>query len=83
LIIEREQAASGNQQQWSGHIISLAVGALYWHIDTLHLGALPSRIATFALFIGYGLFTQYFINANKRMAEKMLEQSMIDQLTGL
>ena len=64
-------------------IISAVVALLYWHIDTLQLGAVSTRTITFLIFISYGVFTQYFINTNKRMAAKMLSLSLTDHLTGL
>ncbi len=64
-------------------IISAAVALIYWHIEALQLGATPTRLVTFSLFIGYGALTQYFINSNKRMAAEILSLSFTDHLTGI
>ena len=64
-------------------IISAILALIYWHIESLHLGAISTRMITFFLFIVYGIFTQYFINSNKRMAVEINTLSMTDPLTGL
>jgi len=64
-------------------IISVILALIYWHIESLHLGAISTRMITFSLFIVYGFFTQYFINANKRMAAEINALSITDHLTGL
>ena len=64
-------------------IISIILALIYWHIESLHLGAISTRMITFFLFIVYGIFTQYFINSNKRMAAEISNISVTDPLTGL
>ena len=64
-------------------IISVALALIYWHVESLHLGAISTRMITFSLFIVYGIFTQYFINSNKRMAAEISTLSITDDLTGL
>jgi diguanylate cyclase (GGDEF)-like protein len=64
-------------------IISAILALIYWHIESLHLGAISTRTITFFLFITYGIFTQYFINSNKRMAAEISALSITDHLTGL
>ena len=64
-------------------IISAILALIYWHVESLHLGAISTRMITFSLFIVYGIFTQYFINSNKRMAAKINTLSITDHLTGL
>jgi len=64
-------------------IISLAVAAIYWQLDSLQIRDSYSRAITIILFVSYGIFTQYFINTNRRMAEEMRMLSLTDQLTGL
>lgn len=64
-------------------IISVAAAFIYWHIDTLQLGEVPTRLITVFLLIGYGISTQYLINSSKRMAAEMLALSLTDHLTGL
>jgi two-component system cell cycle response regulator len=49
----------------------------------MRLGAIYERVIFFTLFIGYGVFTQYLINANKRMTEEISTLSITDHLTGL
>ncbi|TSA46628.1 MAG: GGDEF domain-containing protein [Deltaproteobacteria bacterium] len=64
-------------------IISAILALIYWHVESLHLGAVSTRAITFSFFIVYGVFTQYFINSNKRMATEISTLSMTDHLTGL
>ena len=64
-------------------IVSVILALIYWHIESMHLGAISTRMITFSLFIVYGIFTQYFINSNKRMAEEISNISVTDPLTGL
>jgi two-component system, cell cycle response regulator len=64
-------------------IISICVAVLYWHISILQMDMTSARFITFSFFIGYGIFTQYFINSNKRMAAEIIALSITDQLTGL
>jgi hypothetical protein len=54
-------------------IISLAVASLYWYFDSLHPGKLISRIFTVFLFLAYGCFTQYLINAHKAISLELKE----------
>jgi hypothetical protein len=54
-------------------IISLAVASFYWYFDSLHPGQLISRFLTFFLFLVYGVFTQYLINAHKAISVKLKE----------
>ena len=64
-------------------IISIAVAALYWWIDTLQLGPMATRLVTTSLFVTYGASAQYFINSAKRMTAEILALSITDHLTGL
>jgi two-component system, cell cycle response regulator len=64
-------------------IISTGVALIYWRIESLKLGATSTLWMTFFLFIGYGVFTQYFINSHKRMAAEIISLSITDHLTGL
>lgn len=64
-------------------IISIGVALIYWRIESLQLGATPTRGIAFFLFIGYGVFTQYFINSARRMTEEINALSITDYLTGL
>lgn len=64
-------------------LISTILALIYWHVESLHLGAISTRLITFFLFIVYGFFTQYFVNANKRMAAEINALSITDHLTGL
>jgi diguanylate cyclase (GGDEF)-like protein len=64
-------------------IVSVAAAFIYWHIDTLQLGEIPTRLITVFVLIGYGVSTQYLINSSKRMAAEMLALSLTDHLTGL
>jgi two-component system, cell cycle response regulator len=64
-------------------IISTGVALIYWRIESLKLGATSTLWITFFLFIGYGVFTQYFINSHKRMAAEIISLSITDHLTGL
>jgi two-component system cell cycle response regulator len=64
-------------------IISTGVAMLYLRINSLQIGATPIQWITFFLFIVYGIFTQYIINSNTRMAAEILALSMTDHLTGL
>ena len=64
-------------------LMSTILALIYWHVESLHLGAISTRMITFSLFIVYGFFTQYFINSNKRMAAELSTLSITDHLTGL
>lgn len=64
-------------------IISAGVAMIYWRIDSLQLGATPTVWITTFLFVGYGFFTQYFINSHKRMMAEIHSLSITDHLTGL
>lgn len=64
-------------------IISTGVALIYWRIESLKLGTTSTLWMTFFLFIGYGVFTQYFINSHKRMAAEIISLSITDHLTGL
>ena len=64
-------------------IISAGVAFIYWRIESLQLGVTLTVWITLFLFIGYGVFTQYFINSHKRMAAEIHSLSITDQLTGL
>jgi hypothetical protein len=48
-------------------IISAGVAFVYWRIESLHSGDMSTLWITLSLFVGYGVFTQYFINSQKRM----------------
>jgi hypothetical protein len=64
-------------------IISMAVASLYWYFDSLHPGQLISRFFTFSLFLIYGVFTQYLINAHKAINAKLKEvqQQLLQRIT--
>jgi two-component system, cell cycle response regulator len=64
-------------------IISVTLALTYWYIESLSLGAISERMIIFFLFIGYGVFTQYLINSNKRMADEISTLSITDHLTGI
>ena len=64
-------------------IISAGVAFIYWRIESLNLGDISTLWITLSLFLGYGVFTQYFINSQKRMAAEIRSLSMTDHLTGL
>jgi two-component system, cell cycle response regulator len=64
-------------------IISAGIALLYLRIDSLELGDASTLWITVCLFIGYGSFTQYFINSQKRMEAEIISLSITDYLTGL
>jgi diguanylate cyclase (GGDEF)-like protein len=64
-------------------IISTGIALIYWRIESLALADTFTRWITFSLFIGYGIFTQYFINSYRRMAAEIVTLSITDPLTGL
>jgi diguanylate cyclase (GGDEF)-like protein len=64
-------------------IISTGIALIYWRIESLQLTESSTRWITFFLFIGYGVFTQYFINTYRRMAAEIVTLSITDSLTGL
>lgn len=64
-------------------IISTSIALIYWRIESLQLGAKSTMWITFSLFIGYGIFTQYFINSYRRMEAEIISLSITDSLTGL
>jgi len=64
-------------------IISTGVALIYWRIESLKLGTTPTLWITAFFFIGYGVFTQYFINSQKRMMAEITSLSISDHLTGL
>ena len=73
----------GKVENYGLIIISTGVAVIYWRIESLKLGATSTLWITFFLFIGYGVFTQYFINSHKRMAAEIISLSITDHLTGL
>jgi diguanylate cyclase (GGDEF)-like protein len=73
----------GKVENYGLIIISTGVALIYWHIESLKLGAASTLWFTFFLFIGYGIFAQYFINSQKRMAAEIIALSITDHLTGL
>jgi diguanylate cyclase (GGDEF)-like protein len=78
-----KKAFLGRIEKYGLIIISACVAVIYLRISSLQLGSTPTQWITFSLFIGYGIFTQYFINSNNRMAAEILSLSITDQLTGL
>jgi diguanylate cyclase (GGDEF)-like protein len=70
-------------QEYGLVIISAGVALIYWRIESLQLGDTPTVWITLFLFIGYGMFTQYFINSHKRMVAEIHSLSITDHLTGL
>jgi diguanylate cyclase (GGDEF)-like protein len=78
-----KNAFLGKVENYGLIIISAGVAMIYWRINSLELGTAPTQWITFSLFIGYGFFTQYFINSSKRMAAEILSLSITDHLTGL
>jgi two-component system cell cycle response regulator len=64
-------------------IISAGIALIYLRIESLELGASSTLWITVFLFIGYGAFTQYFINSQKRMEAEIISLSITDYLTGL
>jgi diguanylate cyclase (GGDEF)-like protein len=64
-------------------IISSGVAFIYLRIESLQLSGTSTMWITFSLFIGYGIFTQYFINSYRRMAAEIASLSITDSLTGL
>jgi diguanylate cyclase (GGDEF)-like protein len=79
----KKSAFLGKVENYGLIIISTGVALIYWRIETLKLGATSTLWITFLLFIGYGVFTQYFINSHKRMAAEIISLSITDHLTGL
>jgi diguanylate cyclase (GGDEF)-like protein len=64
-------------------IISAGIALLYLRIESMELGASSTLWIAVFLFIGYGAFTQYFINSQKRMKAEIISLSITDYLTGL
>lgn len=64
-------------------IISVGIALIYLRIESLGLGDSSTLWITVLLFIGYGAFTQYFINSQKRMEAEIISLSITDYLTGL
>jgi len=64
-------------------IISVGIVLIYLRIESLGLGDSSTLWITVLLFIGYGAFTQYFINSQKRMEAEIISLSITDYLTGL
>jgi diguanylate cyclase (GGDEF)-like protein len=73
----------GKVENYGLIIISSGIAMIYLRIESLELGASSTLWITFFLFIGYGVFTQYFINSQKRMAAEITSLSITDYLTGL
>ena len=63
-------------------IIAIGVAALYWRFDSLFPSGIMTRLITVALFIIYGIFTQYLINSHKYMsaALKKANQELMEQM---
>ena len=63
-------------------IISAGIAFIYWRFDSLHPGAVFTRLFTAFLFIAYGIFTQYLINAHKCMAMtlKKAHQELLERV---
>ncbi len=72
-----------NVEQFGLVIISTSVALIYWRIESLKLGTTSTLWITTFFFIGYGVFTQYFINSQKRMMAEITSLSISDHLTGL
>ncbi|MBU0544749.1 MAG: GGDEF domain-containing protein [Proteobacteria bacterium] len=72
-----------NVEQFGLVIISTSVALIYWRIESLKLGTTSTLWITVFFFIGYGVFTQYFINSQKRMMAEIISLSISDHLTGL
>ena len=72
-----------NVEQFGLVIISTSVALIYWRIESLKLGTTYALWITTFFFIGYGVFTQYFINSQKRMMAEITSLSISDHLTGL
>jgi diguanylate cyclase (GGDEF)-like protein len=72
-----------NVEKFGLVIISTSVALIYWRIESLKLGTTPTLWITAFFFIGYGVFTQYFINSQKRMMAEITSLSISDHLTGL
>jgi len=64
-------------------IISVGIILIYLRIESLGLSDSSTLWITVLLFIGYGAFTQYFINSQKRMEAEIISLSITDYLTGL
>jgi two-component system cell cycle response regulator len=79
----KKSAFLGKIENYGLIIISTGVALIYWRIESLKLGTTSTLWITFFLFIGYGVFTQYFINSHKRMAAEIISLSITDHLTGL
>jgi hypothetical protein len=63
-------------------IISIGVAVFYWRFDSLYPSGIMTRLITVALFIIYGIFTQYLINSQKYMstALKKANQELMEQM---
>jgi diguanylate cyclase (GGDEF)-like protein len=81
--IMKKNVILGKIENYGLFIISIVVALIYWHVSTLQLDVISTRLMTFSFFISYGIFTQYFINSNKRMAAEIIALSITDHLTGL
>jgi len=79
----KKNALLGKVENYGLIIISTAIAMIYLRIQSLDLGTSSTLWITFSLFIGYGVFTQYFINSHKRMAAEIISLSITDYLTGL
>lgn len=78
-----KSALLGKVENYGLIIISTGVAMIYWRIESLQLGATSTLWITLFLFVGYGVFTQYFINSHRRMAAEIISLSITDHLTGL
>jgi len=79
----KKNALLGKVENYGLLIISTGIAMIYLRIESLELSDSATLWITFFLFIGYGVFTQYFINSQKRMAAEIISLSITDYLTGL
>lgn len=79
----KKNALAEKAENYGLVIISTGVAMIYLRIEALELGASSTLWITSFLFVGYGVFTQYFINSQKRMAAEIVSLSFTDYLTGL
>jgi len=79
----KKNALLGKVENYGLIIIATGIAMIYLRIESLDLDASSTMWITLSLFIGYGVFTQYFINSHKRMAAEIVSLSITDYLTGL
>ena len=72
----KKSAFLGKIENYGLIIISTGVALIYWRIESLKLGTTSTLCGSlFFFFIGYGVFTQYFINSHKRIWAEIISLS--------